>query len=192
MTIFTQCIILAFWLILIAFWIISALRAKKKIHGVSWWRGALLRAFLVIGVIELQRLPAFRKFSHHLLFGAASSNPAVGVIGVILCAAGMAFAVWARLHLGRNWGTPMSLQENHELVTTGPYARVRHPIYTGALLAMLGSAFAASAIWFIAFIIVCPFFIYSAIAEEKFMAQQFPNEYPAYKARTKMLVPFVW
>jgi len=116
----------------------------------------------------------------------------LGVMGVILCAAGIAFAIWARRHIGRNWGMPMSLQEDHELVTTGPYARVRHPIYSGMLLAMVGSMLAEGAGWLPPFLIFFVYFIYSAKTEEKLMVQQFPNEYPAYKERTKMLIPFVW
>jgi protein-S-isoprenylcysteine O-methyltransferase Ste14 len=191
MTIFAR-LIIAFWLVFIVYWLISASVAKKRVRGSSWWAGAWFRAALVIGAFQLQRLPMFQKFSHSLHLGIASSNPAIGVMGVILCAAGIAFAIWARRHLGRNWGMPMTLQEGHELVTTGPYARVRHPIYTGILLAMLGSALAVGAMGFLSFMIFCAYFIYSAKTEEKLMMQQFPNEYPAYQARTKTLVPFVW
>jgi protein-S-isoprenylcysteine O-methyltransferase Ste14 len=186
-----QCII-ACWLIFIAYWVVSALGAKRKVRGRSWRRGAWLRLALLIGAFQLQRLPAFRQFSQNLYPEGAAAHPAIAAMGVILCAVGIAFAIWARRHLGRNWGMPMSLQQGHELVTTGPYAQVRHPIYTGILLAMLGSALAEGAGWFPPFLIFFAYFVYSAKTEEKLMIEQFPNEYPAYQARTKMLIPFVW
>jgi protein-S-isoprenylcysteine O-methyltransferase Ste14 len=185
-------VIAVFWLVFIVYWLISAIGAKKRIRRNSWWLGAWFRVALVIGAFRLQHLPVFQKLSHDFHLGVASSHPVIGIIGIVLCATGIAFAIWARRHLGRNWGMPMSLQEGHELVTTGPYARVRHPIYTGILLAMLGSALAVGAAWFLPFLIFCAYFVYSAKTEEKLMIQQFPNEYPAYQARTKMLVPFVW
>ncbi len=87
---------------------------------------------------------------------------------------------------------PMSVQENAELATTGPYAYIRNPIYSGMLLAMLGSMLVAGLSWLIPFIFFAIYFIYSAKAEEKLMLAQFPDTYPAYKKRTKMLIPFVY
>jgi len=185
-------LIAALWLVFIVYWIVSAIRAKRRIRRSSGLLGRWFRLAIIIGAFRLQHLPFFQKLSRDLHLGVASSNPAIGIFGVILCAAGIAFAIWARRHLGRNWGMPMSLQEGHELVTTGPYTRVRHPIYTGILLAMFGSALAVGAAWFLPFIVACAYFVYSAKTEEKIMIEQFPNEYPSYQARTKMLVPFVW
>jgi protein-S-isoprenylcysteine O-methyltransferase Ste14 len=79
-----------------------------------------------------------------------------------------------------------------ELVTTGPYAFVRHPIYSGVLLAMLGSAFVSVVIWLILFVIFCAYFVYSARVEERIMTTKFPNQYLQYKNRTKMLIPLVF
>ena len=86
---------------------------------------------------------------------------------------------------------PMSLREGHELVTTGPYAYVRHPIYTGILLAFMGSTLVQ---WFPGILLLVAFFayfVYAAKVEERSMMRQFPNEYAAYIKRTKMLVPFL-
>ncbi len=113
-------------------------------------------------------------------------------MGIVLCAAGLGLAVWARVMLGRNWGEPMSLKEGHELVTAGPYCLVRHPIYTGILLAMLGSAVAVGSGWLLILVAVLPYLVYSARTEEGLMMEQFPTEYPKYKKRTKALIPFVW
>jgi protein-S-isoprenylcysteine O-methyltransferase Ste14 len=86
---------------------------------------------------------------------------------------------------------PRAIKENPELVTSGPYRYVRHPIYTGVLLALLGSTLVAGPWWLIVFVIACIYFFYSAKQEEKRMLAAFPDTYPAYMQRTKMLVPFV-
>ena len=117
---------------------------------------------------------------------------AVQLVGVPLVIAGIAFAIWARLTLGSNWGMPMTLRENPELVTGGPYAFVRHPIYTGIIFAMLGTALTFGAWWFTVLIIAFGYFLISTAQEEKDMVQHFPDTYPAYVARTKRLIPFVF
>jgi len=109
--------------------------------------------------------------------------------GVTLDLAGV--CVWARLHLGRNWGTPMSEKADPELVTSGPYRRVRHPIYSGLLLAVLGTGLATNLAALAIGVVIGGFFIYSATVEERNMSAAFPDAYPDYRARTKMLVPFV-
>ena len=86
---------------------------------------------------------------------------------------------------------PMSLKEGHELVTTGPYRYVRHPIYTGMLLAILGSALATTRAWLVVFVGMVIYCVYSAWTEERLTLQQFPEQYAQYKRRTKALIPFV-
>jgi protein-S-isoprenylcysteine O-methyltransferase Ste14 len=86
---------------------------------------------------------------------------------------------------------PMSQKEDPELVTTGPYSKVRHPIYTGIISAMIGTALALSLLWLIVAAILGGYFIFSATREEKFMASQFPATYPAYKRSTRMLIPYI-
>jgi protein-S-isoprenylcysteine O-methyltransferase Ste14 len=105
---------------------------------------------------------------------------------------GLGLAVWARVYIGRNWGTPMSRKQDPELVTSGPYRMVRHPIYSGIILASIGTAVAISLYWLIVAALFGAYFIYSALQEERFMAEQFPNTYPEYKRSTKMLIPFVF
>ena len=106
--------------------------------------------------------------------------------------AGLALAVWARIYLGKNWGMPMSEKQNPELVTSGPYRYIRHPIYSGILLAALGSTVDISIYWLVVVIIAGGYFIYSALVEEKLMLKQFPKVYPSYMKRTKMLIPFIF
>jgi protein-S-isoprenylcysteine O-methyltransferase Ste14 len=86
----------------------------------------------------------------------------------------------------------MTQKDEPELVTSGPYHLVRHPIYSGILVAGIGTAVALSFMWLIAVALAAIYFIYSAIVEERYLTEQFPGVYPAYTHSTKMLVPFVF
>lgn len=183
-------LIFGFWLFFSVFWAISAIGVKKNIRWRPWWQRSGFRLLLLVVVLLLFRARDIRHLFER--YGSAFSSPVIVTIGVAICALGIAFAVWARMHLGRNWGQPMTLKEGHELVTTGPYRFIRHPIYTGILLATLGSALAVSTLWLMAFGISGAYFVYSARTEERLMMQQFPNEYAEYKKRTKALIPFFW
>jgi protein-S-isoprenylcysteine O-methyltransferase Ste14 len=92
--------------------------------------------------------------------------------------------------IGRNWGTPMTQKDEPELVTRGPYHLVRHPIYSGILLAGVGSALALSWLWLTVVALAAVYFLYSANVEERYLTERFPDDYPAYKQSTKMLLPF--
>ena len=105
--------------------------------------------------------------------------------------AGLALAIWARLIIGRNWGMPTTQRAEPELVTAGPYAVVRHPIYSGILLALVGTALVISLIGLAIALIVGSYFVWAARIEERNLTATFPSAYPAYMARTKMLIPFV-
>jgi len=183
------------WLVLIVYWVISSPFSKRSARGVGWWRREIgIRLALIAVIFLLFKIGALSKSTVSSFYQStvfAESNIAFGIIGAVLCVAGVAFAIWARAYLGRNWGMPMTLQEEHKLITLGPYTFVRHPIYTGFFLAMLGTAFADGIIWLIILIFAGIYFIYSATVEEKIMLKQFPDEYPAYMRRTKMFIPFL-
>jgi protein-S-isoprenylcysteine O-methyltransferase Ste14 len=113
-------------------------------------------------------------------------------IGVLLTAGGLLFTVWARLHLGRNWSGSVTIKEGHELVTSGPYALVRHPIYTGLLLALLGSTLALGDLRAVlAFALAAGALWHKLRIEERWMRQQFGDAYQAYSRRVAALIPFV-
>ena len=114
-------------------------------------------------------------------------------VGAATCAGGIAFAVRARRHIGRNWSAIVTLKQDHELVTSGPYALVRHPIYTGLLLGFLGSAFALGQ-WrgLLAVAIVYLALLRKYRLEERWMRERFGVAYDAYRARVKALVPFLF
>ncbi|HEY6346888.1 MAG TPA: isoprenylcysteine carboxylmethyltransferase family protein [Bryobacteraceae bacterium] len=173
------------WLMFLAYWWISAVGVKKDIRRRSLGRGIGARILAIAVMIALTRLPFFQQQP------STEVNPIKSIAGLIICIAGFGLAVWARLYLGRNWGMPMSLKEGHELVMTGPYRYVRHPIYTGMLLAILGSALVNGPIWVVFFAGMAVYCVYSARTEESLMQQQFPEQYALYKRRTKAIVPFL-
>jgi protein-S-isoprenylcysteine O-methyltransferase Ste14 len=171
------------WIVFWAYWLVMAVTAKA---GRSrWTQFAGVRVGIILVVLLLIRL---RVFIGH---GAATGNPWLLGTGLGVFVFGLALAVWARVYLGRNWGMPMSQKADPELVTTGPYGRIRHPIYSGIILAMAGTAIAVSPYWLIAAAILGAYFLVSAVIEERTMAKVFPAAYPPYKRATKMLIPYL-
>ena len=181
-------LIFASWLVLIASWMLLGVRAKRSVRGHRRWPweiGVRLAVFiLVLSAVHVLGVHRIRQY-------AVNTNLIAGFVGAALCACGAFFAVWARVSLGRNWGMPMAEKADPELVSAGPYTYVRHPIYTGFLLALFGSAIGQSVLWALPLLIAGPYFVYSARREERQMAEQFPLQYPQYKKRTRMLIPFI-
>ena len=112
--------------------------------------------------------------------------------GAVLTMAGLMVSVWARVHLGRNWSGTITVKQDHELITSGPYRFVRHPIYSGLLLAFIGSAL-ARAEWRGVLAVVLAFWALwrKLRIEEQWMREQFGLAYEAYSRRVAALVPFV-
>lgn len=169
----------AFWV----YWLVASTSAKP---GQSrWQRWASVRIAVVILVLVLLRTGTLR--------GHPTASPGwLQAVGLAAFVVGLATAVWARICLGRNWGMPMSQKAEPELVTSGPYRTVRHPIYSGIILAMIGTALALSLVWLVVVVVLGGYFVYSAVMEERSMARLFPDSYPPYQASTKMLVPYVF
>ena len=180
-------IIVVVWVAFWTYWLIAARGAKSGQSG-GWNRLIGLRVALVVVVIFVVR--AFGLRGHSGLRSAAT-DPVLAGVGLALFLLGLALAVWARLYIGRNWGTPMSHKDKPELVTTGPYHRIRHPIYSGLILAMIGTALATTLYGLIAAAALGGYFIYSATREEAYLTEQFQDTYRAYKHSTKMLIPFI-
>lgn len=169
----------AFWL----YWLVAAFSMKRG--RIPWSRELRIRALIVVIAVMLVRFGVFR--GHGL-----NKDPWRAALGFALFPLGLGLAIWARVHIGRNWGTPMTQKEEPELVTSGPYHLIRHPIYSGILLAGLGTAAALSWLWLIADGLGGVYFLYSATVEERYLAEQFPDTYPGYKRSTKMLLPFIF
>jgi protein-S-isoprenylcysteine O-methyltransferase Ste14 len=171
------------WTVFWLYWIAVSLGVKA---GRSrWTRLAGVRVAAIVIILLLLRL---RVLKGHTV----THDPWLQAVGLAIFLLGLALAVWARVYLGRNWGMPMSEKVDPELVTTGPYHAIRHPTYSGIILAMAGTTGAVSVYWLIAVILVGAYFIYSAVMEERYMAGLFTDAYPRYKQSTKMLIPFIY
>ena len=175
-------VILVCW---VAFWVYwLAASTGVKAGQTRWTRFAGIRVGVILVILLLLRVRAFKG---HVV----TNNLWLQGIGLAVFLLGLALAIWARVHLGRNWGMPMSQKVDPELVTVGPYGSIRHPIYSGIILAMIGTTIAVSLYWLVAVVVTGAYFLYSAIAEERLMAGLFPGSYPEYKHSTKMLLPFI-
>jgi len=182
-------IVIAAWAVFLIVWLASSFFTKRTARRNMPWLGTALRILAALIILLFIHLGISGKIGLAFLAGA---HPVLGAFGAAFTVIGIAFAVWARAYLGRNWGMPMTVREAPELVMTGPYAYVRHPIYTGVILAIFGSTLASGLPWLIVFIAASAYFAYSATKEEAHLLQEFPDAYPAYRARTKMLIPFIW
>ncbi|HWW33554.1 MAG TPA: isoprenylcysteine carboxylmethyltransferase family protein [Steroidobacteraceae bacterium] len=113
------------------------------------------------------------------------------LVGLAVLIVGLAFSVWARVHLGRNWSGTVTVKEDHELIRTGPYRYVRHPIYTGILTGAMGTAICSGTLRAaLGLAIVAAAFIVKLRAEERFMRETFPGQYEKYSEEVPALVPF--
>jgi protein-S-isoprenylcysteine O-methyltransferase Ste14 len=169
----------AFWI----YWLAASVGVKG---GQSrWGQFAGIRVGIILLVLLLLNVGGVRVH-------ATNNGPWLKGIGLAVFLLGLALAVWARVYIGRNWGMPMSKKDDPELVTTGPYRAIRHPIYTGIIVGMIGTALAVSLFWLTAVVLLSAYFIYSATREERYMTGLFPEAYPAYKRCTKMLIPFLF
>jgi protein-S-isoprenylcysteine O-methyltransferase Ste14 len=116
----------------------------------------------------------------------------VSLVGTAITFVGLGFSVWARNHLGTNWSSQPMIKMDHKLIRTGPYQIVRNPIYTGILVAFVGTALVIGEYWaVIAIFIVLPMLLVKIWMEEKFLLEEFGEEYVQYKKEVKMLIPFI-
>jgi protein-S-isoprenylcysteine O-methyltransferase Ste14 len=176
------------WVIWALFWLISArgLKAVQRSESAGSRLVYLLPA-IVGGVLLAWRAIPLSFLTERLWPRSASAY----WIGVALLAAGIAFAIWARVHLGRNWSGTVTVKEGHELIRSGPYALVRHPIYTGLLTAVIGTAIASGTVRaLLAVVIIAISLVLKLRTEERFMREAFPADYERYCAQVPALVPF--
>jgi protein-S-isoprenylcysteine O-methyltransferase Ste14 len=175
------------WLVFFVYWAISALSSKmaKKSESVA---GRLQRMVPLVVAYSL----LFHQGTSVGWLGKrfVADTPTAAVIGVALTAAGVAFAIWARWHLGANWSAVVSIREQHELIRSGPYRRVRHPIYTGMLLAMAGTALVLGEVrGLLAFAITLLTFYWKARKEEVWLTREFGDKFEAHTKQTGMFLP---
>jgi protein-S-isoprenylcysteine O-methyltransferase Ste14 len=178
------------WAVFVIVWIIGAFRAKRTVRRQS----VVSRVGMVVaGIAEYYVLLWVARY-----FGFATRRflPDLEVyswIGLLMTVAGVAFAIWARVTLGRNWSGWVTVKQDHTLIRSGPYGLVRHPIYTGLTFAVIGTAIFDGEIRSVILIVVIfSILIHKIKIEERFMTEQFGSEYTSYRQKTNALLPFVW
>ncbi|HET8581175.1 MAG TPA: isoprenylcysteine carboxylmethyltransferase family protein [Candidatus Paceibacterota bacterium] len=184
-------LILASWVVFLLVWIFAAFGNKQPreleplgqrlSYTILIWIGAIL----LFAPLDTRIYPLNVPVIPH--------DPVLGWLAAALVLLGLALAFWARATLGRNWSGSVQVKEGHELVTKGPYAIVRHPIYTALLIMVIGTILVVANLGAVlALPITAAGFIIKLLAEERTMRRQFPDAYAAYATRVKRLVPFVW
>jgi protein-S-isoprenylcysteine O-methyltransferase Ste14 len=177
------------WLVFIAFWIAMARGGKAVATRESV--SSRLSHYLPLAVaIWLLAAPHLRIPVLDNRFVPLSVWPVW--LGAALTLAGVAFAIWARVWIAGNWSSDVTLKHDHELIVDGPYAFVRHPIYTGILLGFLGTALAVGE-WrgLLAILFAAVAYWRKLGIEETVMRGQFGEAYARYAARVPALIPFV-
>ena len=170
-------------------WVVSALRAKRTVQIQSSASQLLFTAILAVGGYIFAKQSGIPWLDRQLF----SVTVPLALAGLLVVLIGVAFSIWARFMLGSNWSSRVTVKENHTLVRTGPYRIVRHPIYSGILLGMLGSALQRGGIRCFVGVLICGLsFWLKTRAEERFMVQSFGEEYLQYRHKVKALAPFIF
>jgi protein-S-isoprenylcysteine O-methyltransferase Ste14 len=170
-------------------WLISALASKPTARSEPVWSRVMHLAIMTAAFFLLfyPKLPI-----GPLAWRFVPDSPVIAWAGLALTFAGCLFAVWARLLLGGNWSASVTVKQNHTLIRKGPYTIVRHPIYSGFLLGMLGTALALGQVRGIAGLILASMgWHMKSRVEEAYMIEQFGAAYVAYRREVKALIPFV-
>ena len=177
------------WLVLLLYWVWGALRAKSHMHRqnlsvriIAYW----LPFLIAVGLLG----PGSWFGSSFLHQRFLPKSLWIQGLGVALVVTGVALACWSRYVLGRNWSMAVELKQEHELVQSGPYSVVRHPIYTGLLIGFIGTVVAIGE-WrgVLSVAIFSAFIAYKLRVEERWLSELFGSAYSQYKDRTKALVP---
>ncbi len=179
----------ALWLAWAVYWMAAGSREKKVARRESLVQGASWILPAAAAVVIFMTPDHWYGPLSGLFLGHSKTT---FWIGATFLAFGLCFSVYARHFLGANWSGVVTVKENHELVRSGPYRWVRHPIYTGLLLGILASAIAGGQ-WrdLLAFGVLAAAIWSKLRREELWMTQQFGEEYAAYRNSVHALVPFL-
>ena len=177
------------WVGWVAYWIVAARHTLTNQRTESLLTGASYRVLLVFGIILLA-FPAYRLSpANPILWPQSAVTMAVGLGLAVI---GLGIAVWARRHLGRYWSGRITLKVDHQVIQSGPYAFVRHPIYSGILLALLGTVISiGTARSCIAIVLMFLSFVVKLTLEERWLCAHLGAEYQEYRRRVKALIPCV-
>jgi len=177
------------WLLFVAIWLVAAVSTKRTVYRETRAQRLRYWIWLVIAYFLLLYGP---RMPYPLNLRIVPHVAPTAWAAAIVCATGLAFALWARVTLGRNWSGIVTLKEGHELIERGPYRFVRHPIYTGILTMFFATALALGRLaGFAGTLLMFASFWIKLRDEETLMLQQFPDRYAAYRQRAKRIIPFM-
>lgn len=184
-----ELLIPAMWIGWILYWWIAA----RGVKAVQRRESALSRAAHIVPLALAAWLLGARHVPIALLNQpTAPHSLALYAAGVVVTALGLAFSVWARVHIAGNWSATVTIKKDHALVRDGPYRYVRHPIYTGILLAFVGSAMARNEWRGVLAVLIAFAALWRKLRlEERWLAEAFGDEYRRYRAQVRALIPFV-
>lgn len=176
------------WVLFLVYWVIGAASAKRTAEPQAWSSILVHRIPTTLGGLLLFWPNPPGTLAIHL----TPQTDSAGFAGAAVCILGLLLAFWARRTLAGNWSSTVTFKEGHELIERGPYRFVRHPIYTAILAMCLGTAIAAARLsaWLGLVLLFAGFWL-KLRQEETLLTRHFPDEYPAYRARVKALIPFV-
>jgi protein-S-isoprenylcysteine O-methyltransferase Ste14 len=185
MTIYQQ-IVAACWGVLLVVWFVLAIALGRRSghHSTRAWLlrlGAVAIVLAAIYLITRGRPPLV----------SVEPTRGVAITGALLCVGGLGLALWSRIAMGRRWAMPIAEQGESDLVSTGPFAYVRHPIYAGVIAMLIGSALNVPGSYAEVLTAIVSLLIL-ARNEEREMSRLLPRVYPPYMERTKRFVPFVF
>jgi protein-S-isoprenylcysteine O-methyltransferase Ste14 len=181
-------LIAACWILFVFYWIVSARSIKPAAEHQSWTSMLAHRVPVWLGAILLF-MPRATPFGMMVIPHTVTMES----LGVAICMLGLSAAIWSRKTLADNWSSNVEFKQDHKLVERGPYHFVRHPIYTSLLLMCLGTAIVSSRLAaMVSLLLYFTGFWIKLKQEERLLLRHFPDEYPAYQARVKALVPFLF
>ena len=175
------------WLIFLVYWIAASFRVNKMERQEPQGEKLLRIVLAIAGWYLLSRNdPRFGVLNERFV----RFHFWVFLLGAVMTWAGVGFAIWARYHIGRFWSASVALKTEHELIRSGPYARIRHPIYTGILLALAGTTLAVGRYrGIVAFVLIFASLIRKSKQEEALLAEQFGPAFEEHRRHTGFFLP---
>ena len=175
------------WLVFLVYWFVAAFRVNRMRQRERPARRIFYLLLIAISLVLFNADPRYfgplnGRFVHRGFW--------VALAGMMLTVAGIAFAIWARNHIGRFWSGSVAIREDHRLIRSGPYSRIRHPIYTGVLVALAGTTLAVGNYRaLLAFVLVLVSLIYKARLEEALLTREFGPAFDDHRRHTGFFLP---